>query len=137
MDSVIFNILFLAVILMAIIFLIIGNKQNSGMTKKQKTMLVRILAATVILLVLQSLSAETFNKLDQFLFPYAGRWIRLLCYLIDYAIIGCDIIQKALKGIKNGQVFDENFLMAVATVGALSLAVYENGEYLLGLENKI
>ena len=63
MDSVIFNILFLAVILMAIIFLIIGNKQNSGMTKKQKTMLVRILAATVILLVLQSLSAETFNKL--------------------------------------------------------------------------
>lgn len=114
MDSVIFNILFLAVILMAIIFLIIGNKQNSGMTKKQKTMLVRILAATVILLVLQSLSAETFNKLDQFLFLYAGRWIRLLCYLIDYAIIGCDIIQKALKGIKNGQVFDENFLMAVA-----------------------
>ena len=68
MDSVIFNILFLAVILMAIIFLIIGNKQNSGMTKKQKTMLVRILAATVILLVLQSLSAETFNELDQFLF---------------------------------------------------------------------
>lgn len=130
MDSVIFNILFLAVILMAIIFLIIGNKQNSGMTKKQKTMLVRILAATVILLVLQSLSAETFSKLDQFLFPSSGRWIRLLCYLIDYAIIGCDIIQKALKGIKNGQVFDENFLMAVATVGALSLAVYENGEYL-------
>lgn len=130
MDSVIFNILFLAVILMAIIFLIIGNKQNSGMTKKQKTMLVRILAATVILLVLQSLSAETFSKLDQFLFPSARRWIRLLCYLIDYAIIGCDIIQKALKGIKNGQVFDENFLMAVATVGALSLAVYENGEYL-------
>lgn len=130
MDSVIFNILFLAVILMAIIFLIIGNKQNSGMTKKQKTMLVRILAATVILLVLQSLSAETFSKLDQFLFPSAGRWIRLLCYQIDYAIIGCDIIKKALKGIKNGQVFDENFLMAVATVGALSLAVYENGEYL-------
>ena len=54
----------------------------------------------------------------------------MLCYLIDYAIIGCDIIKKALKGIKNGQVFDENFLMAVATVGALSLAVYENGEYL-------
>lgn len=130
MDSVIFNILFLAVILMAIIFLIIGNKQNSGMTKKQKTMLVRILAATVILLVLQSLSAETFSKLDQFLFPSSGRWIRLLCYLIDYAIIGYDIIKKALKGIKNGQVFDENFLMAVATVGALSLAVYENGEYL-------
>lgn len=54
----------------------------------------------------------------------------MLCYLIDYAIIGYDIIKKALKGIKNGQVFDENFLMAVATVGALSLAVYENGECL-------
>ena len=88
MDSVIFNILFLAVILMAIIFLIIGNKQNSGMTKKQKTMLVRILAATVILLVLQSLSAETFNELDQFLFLSTGRWIQLLCYLIVYAMIG-------------------------------------------------
>ena len=84
MDSVIFNILFLAVILMAIIFLIIGNKQNSGMTKKQKTMLVRILAATVILLVLQSLSAETFNELDQFLFLSAGRWIRLLADCLRY-----------------------------------------------------
>ncbi len=130
MQDLIFDILFMAVIIMAIIFLIIGNKKNSGMTKKQKTMLVRILATTVILLVLQSLSADIFNRLDEFLFPSAGRWIRLACYLIDYAIIGYDILLKALKGIKNGQVFDENFLMAVATVGALALAVYENGEYL-------
>ena len=51
-------------------------------------------------------------------------------YLIDYLIIGYDILKKAFKGICNRQVFDENFLMAVATLGALALAVYENGEYL-------
>lgn len=51
-------------------------------------------------------------------------------YLVDYLIIGYDILRKAYKGIRNGQVFDENFLMAVATIGALALAVYENGDYL-------
>ena len=51
-------------------------------------------------------------------------------YLVDYFIIGYDILRKALKGILNRQVFDENFLMAVATVGAMALAVYENGDYL-------
>jgi Cd2+/Zn2+-exporting ATPase len=50
--------------------------------------------------------------------------------LVDYFIIGYDILRKALKGILNRQVFDENFLMAVATVGAMALAVYENGDYL-------
>ena len=49
---------------------------------------------------------------------------------MDYYIIGYDILKKAFKGIRNGQVFDENFLMAVATVGAFALAVYENGDYL-------
>ena len=50
--------------------------------------------------------------------------------MVDYLIIGYDILRKAYKGIRNGQVFDENFLMAVATLGALALAVYENGDYL-------
>jgi len=58
------------------------------------------------------------------------RWHRFACYLIDYLIIGYDILRKAIKGIKNRQVFDESFLMAVATIGTMALAIYENGEYL-------
>nr|WP_243422354.1 heavy metal translocating P-type ATPase [Pseudoflavonifractor phocaeensis] len=95
------------------------------MTKKQKVMLWRILAATVLLLGLQVLGAAAFDQLGA-----AGRWVRLACYLVDYAIIGYDILQKAWKGIRNGQVFDEHFLMAIATLGALALAIYENGDYL-------
>ncbi|MDE7054441.1 MAG: cadmium-translocating P-type ATPase [Oscillospiraceae bacterium] len=100
------------------------------MTKKQKTMLVRILIAAAMLLGLQFLPAETFAQLDGYLFPSAGRWVRFALYLIDYFIIGYDILRKAIKGILNKQVFDENFLMAVATVGAMALAIYENGDYL-------
>jgi Cd2+/Zn2+-exporting ATPase len=99
------------------------------MTKKQKNVLVRIIVSAVLLLVLELISAENFNRLDEYLFPTAGRWLRLAAYLVDYFIIGYDILRKAFKGIKNGQVFDENFLMAVATVGALALAIYENGDY--------
>ena len=78
-----------------------------------------------MLLGLQTLGAEAFDHLGA-----VGRWVRLAVYLIDYLIIGYDILKKAFKGICNRQVFDENFLMAVATLGALALAVYENGEYL-------
>nr|WP_204875497.1 heavy metal translocating P-type ATPase [Pseudoflavonifractor phocaeensis] len=95
------------------------------MTKKQKVMLWRILAATVLLLGLQSLGTSVFDSLGS-----SGRWLRLALYLVDYLVIGYDILRKAYKGIRNGQVFDENFLMAVATLGALALAVYENGDYL-------
>lgn len=59
-----------------------------------------------------------------------GAGVRLALHLVDYLIIGYDILKKAFKGILNRQVFDENFLMAVATLGALALAIYENGEYL-------
>ncbi len=107
---------------------LIGSRAGSGMTKKQKTMLVRILIAAAILLGLQFLPAEAF--IDTYLFLSAGRWVRLSMYLIDYFIIGYDILRKAVKGILNKQVFDENFLMAVATVGAMALAIYENGDYL-------
>ncbi len=71
-----------------------------------------------------------FDAVDRYLFPSAGRWLRFGCYLVDYLIIGYDILKKAAKGIKNRQVFDESFLMAVATIGAMALAIYENGEYL-------
>ena len=64
------------------------------------------------------------------MFGAAGRWVRLAVFLVDYLVIGYDILGKAGKGIRNGQVFDEHFLMAVATLGALALAIYENGDYL-------
>ena len=125
MQELIVNILLVLVALLAVILLLIGQNDRSGMTKKQKIMLWRILAAVVVLLGLQCVGAEAFNRLGA-----AGRWVRLAAYLVDYYIIGHDILRKAWKGIRNGQVFDENFLMAVATLGALALAVYENGDYL-------
>lgn len=125
MQELIVNILLAAVALLAAVLQLIGQKSSSGMTKKQKVMLWRILAATVLLLDLQSLGTSVFDSLGS-----SGRWLRLALYLVDYLVIGYDILRKAYKGIRNGQVFDENFLMAVATLGALALAVYENGDYL-------
>lgn len=125
MQEQIVNILLVAVAILAAALRLIGQKPGSGMTKKQKVMLWRILAATVLLLGLQSLGAAAFDGLGGL-----GRWLRLALYLVDYVVIGYDILRKAYKGIRNGRVFDENFLMAVATLGALALAVYENGDYL-------
>nr|WP_295264983.1 heavy metal translocating P-type ATPase [uncultured Blautia sp.] len=86
------------------------------MNKKQKKMLTRIIIAAVLLIVLHFI-------------PITGI-PRFICYLAIYLEIGYDILKKAFKGIKNGQVFDENFLMAIATVGAFGLAVYEkSGDY--------
>ena len=86
------------------------------MNKKQKKMLTRIIIAAVLLIVLHFI-------------PITGI-PRFICYLAVYLIIGYDIVKKAFKGIKNGQVFDENFLMAIATIGAFALAVYErSGDY--------
>lgn len=117
--------LLVVVTILSVVLLLMGQKKSSGMTKKQKVMLWRILIATVLLLGLQTLGAVAFDQLGA-----AGRWVRLAVHLVDYLIIGYDILKKAFKGICNRQVFDENFLMAVATLGALALAVYENGEYL-------
>ena len=131
MQELVINGLLTVVILTAVILrFFIGTRADSGMTKKQKVMLTRILIAAAMLLGLQFLPAETFAQIDGYLFPSAGRWVRFGLYLVDYFIIGYDILRKALKGILNRQVFDENFLMAVATVGAMALAVYENGDYL-------
>ena len=86
------------------------------MTKKQKKMLLRIIIAAVMLAALYFL-------------PATG-WLRLGLYLVTYLVIGYDILKKAGQGIANGRVFDENFLMAVATVGAFALAIYEkSGDY--------
>ena len=86
------------------------------MTKKQKKMLSRILITAVMLAALYFL-------------PVTG-WPRLALYLAAYLVIGYDILKKAGQGILNGRVFDENFLMAVATMGAFALAIYEkSGDY--------
>ena len=86
------------------------------MSKKQRIMLVRILLAAALLLVLNFV-------------PAAGL-TRFVLYLAPYLIIGYDILRKAFKGIRNRQVFDESFLMAVATIGAIALALYEgSGDY--------
>ncbi len=125
MQELIVNVLLVVVAILAAVLRLVGQRPGSGMTRKQKVMLWRILAATVLLLGLQMLGAAAFAPLGG-----AGRWVRLALYLADYLIIGYDILRKAWHGIRNGQVFDENFLMAVATLGALALAVYENGDYL-------
>ncbi len=130
MQELVISILLTVVIIMAAALLIFVGSRKDGMTKKQRVMMARILISAGILLALQFISAEMFDAIDEYLFPSAGRWLRFACYLIDYLIIGYDILRKAAKGIKNRQVFDESFLMAVATIGAMALAIYENGEYL-------
>lgn len=130
MQEIIVDILLCAVILISASLLFFADRRNREMTKKQRKMMIRILISSLILLCLQSIPTEAFSNIDGYLFPSAGRWIRLLCYFADYCIIGYDILQKAFGGIRNKRIFDENFLMAVATIGAMSLAIYENGEYL-------
>lgn len=130
MQELVIGILLTAVVIMAAVLLIFVGCRKDGMTKKQRIMMIRILITAGILLALQFVSAEIFDAAWGYLFPSAGRWIRFACYLADYMIIGYDILRKAAKGIRNRRVFDESFLMAVATVGAMALAVYENGEYL-------
>ena len=83
------------------------------MNKKQKKMLIRIIVAAVLIVL--------FSKL-----PIDG-YVRFGLFMISYLVIGYDILQKAFKGIRNKQVFDENFLMAVATVGAILLGDYSEG----------
>ena len=81
------------------------------MTKKQKKMLIRIIIAAVLLIALNFI-------------PVKGI-LRMILFLIPYLVIGYDILKKAGKGILNRQVFDENFLMAVATIGAIAIAIYD------------
>ena len=129
MQELIIDVLLVAVVLAAAFFLVSAGRGKNDMTKKQKTMLNRILIASALLLGLQLLSDSLFVWLDAHLFPSAGRWGRFALYLADYFIIGHDILRKAARGVMNRRVFDENFLMAVATVGAMVLAVSSNGDY--------
>lgn len=84
------------------------------MNKKQKKVLLRIVITAILLVVLKIL-------------PIDNGYLKFVLFLIPYLVIGYDILRKAIKGIFNKQVFDENFLMAVATVGAITLGEYEEG----------
>lgn len=86
------------------------------MNRKQKKMLIRILITAVLMVLLHFI-------------PVTG-WVRFILYLVPYLIIGYDILKKAGIGIWNRQVFDENFLMAIATVGAIVIAVIGEGDYM-------
>ena len=129
MQEMIVNGLLLAVTAMAVYVLFIGKVKNN-LNKKQRTMMQRILLSSALLLLWNLFTPQVFDSIDGIVTYGAGRWVRLLCYLAVYYIIGHDILQKALKGITNKRVFDENFLIAIATIGALSIAIYENGDYL-------
>ena len=83
------------------------------MNKKQKKVLIRIIAAVVLLIALAFVPAEG--------------WLQFALYMLPYLVIGYDILKKAVKGILNRQVFDENFLMAVVTIGAIALGDYKEG----------
>lgn len=85
------------------------------MNKKQKRNLIRIIVATILMIVLH--------------FAPVSGMVRFGLYLVPYLIIGYDILWKAFKGVKNRQPFDESLLMAIATLGAIILAVYEDGDY--------
>ena len=89
------------------------------MNKKQKKMLVRIIISLILVVVFSGLPIDEHQKF--------GTYLRFGLFMIPYLIIGHDILKKALKGIRNKQVFDENFLMAVATIGAILLGDYTEG----------
>ena len=84
------------------------------MTKKQKKVLVRIIISTLLLVIIGFITID-------------NRYVELALYMVPYLVIGYDILKKAALGIIHGQIFDENFLMAIATVGAMSLGDYREG----------
>ena len=86
------------------------------MNRKQKKVLIRLIVSSVLLI------AFSFT-------PVENRYIRFAMFLVPYLVIGYDILKKAFKGIIHGQVFDENFLMAIATVGAMGIALWDNSSY--------
>lgn len=92
-----------------------GKGKEADMNKKQKRNLIRIIVAAILMIVLH--------------FAPVSGMVRFGLYLVPYLIIGYDILWKAFKGVKNRQPFDESLLMAIATLGAIILVVYEDGDY--------
>ena len=99
------------------------------MTKKQKKMLIRICAAAVLLAALHFLPEDFLSFAGSDNAGPLHRLPRMLLYLVPYLIIGRDILRKAFRGVLNRQMFDENFLMAVATLGALAIGLLKTGDF--------
>ena len=97
------------------------------MNKRQKKTLIRIIIAAVLLVVIAVAEPLIESMEPPFQAVPLAKIVTFVLYLIPYLVIGCDILKKAFKGILNGQVMDENFLMAVATVGAFCLGEYREG----------
>ena len=96
-----------------------GQKEIS-MNKKQKNLLIRIISAAIFFVPLYLISEGIISV-------KVPEWVIIILFLIPYLIVGHDIIRKAIKGIKNKQVFDEHFLMTVATIGAIAIGEYGEG----------
>ena len=96
--------------------------------KSQKRVLIRIILAAVLLVLCRVLIGGHSHFGESHGHIHAPEWVAALCYLVPYFIIGYDILWKAVRGIFHGQVFDENFLMAVATVGVLSIGLFPDHE---------
>ena len=96
--------------------------------KSQKKVLLRIVLSAVLLALCHVLLGGHSHFGENHGHIHAPEWVAALCYLVPYFIIGYDILWKALRGIFRGQVFDENFLMAVATVGVLSIGLFPDQE---------
>lgn len=94
-----------------------------NLTKKQKKVLLRIMISGLLLIIAYILT--------DFVFPDINRWVKLGIFLIPYGIIGWDILWRAVKNIAHGQIFDENFLMCIATVGAFALGEYPEGVFVM------
>lgn len=94
-----------------------------NLTKKQKKVLLRIILSGVFLIIAYILTV--------FIFPDINRWVKLAIFLVPYGIIGWDILWRAVKNIAHGQIFDENFLMCVATIGAFALGEYPEGVFVM------
>lgn len=94
-----------------------------NLTKKQKKVLLRIIISGLLLIIAYILT--------DFVFPDINRWVKLGIFLIPYGIIGWDILWRAVKNIAHGQIFDENFLMCIATVGAFALGEYPEGVFVM------
>ena len=93
------------------------------MTKKQKKTLMRIIVSAVLLVLAYVFTGFVFEDLNW--------WIKLLCFFVPYAVIGWDILFKAGRNIAHGQIFDENFLMCLATIGAFAIGEYPEGVFVM------
>ena len=119
-----------------------------NLTRKQRRMLLRIVLAAALLTAVKLLP-DQINLADRWIIDFTGQWVppagwaergctlygcaplRFVLYLIPYAIIGWDVLWKAVRNIRNGQVFDENFLMALATVGAFGTGEYAEAVFVM------